>query len=201
MRLTYRDGRGRWCALVDGREVSGAIVERLAAYEETGLAPEEIEDVLHRFSQVLLETTNNRMSKTNYTLDAMLAEIEDARKEDCERYCELKQAQAEGRLGVLPCKVGDLLYEIDDDPKNGVIVCKVLWVDSYMGPAGHVEGNEQVNTHVCSVEVVDGHGKGSCYPLDRYDFGKTVFLSRKEAEAALEADVQGTSLREEGGAG
>lgn len=35
------------------------------------------------------------------------------------------------------------------------------------------------------VEVVEGHGKGSGYAFEAEDFGKSVFLTREEAEAAL----------------
>jgi len=54
MRLTYRNGRGEACALIDGREVKGRIVDRLAQYEETGLEPEEIKEILHAEAEAAL---------------------------------------------------------------------------------------------------------------------------------------------------
>lgn len=43
-RLTYFDG-GRWRLKIGDTEYSGAWVDRLAAYEDTGLEPEEIEQL------------------------------------------------------------------------------------------------------------------------------------------------------------
>lgn len=103
---------------------------------------------------------------------------------------ELAQAEKDGRLVVLPCKVGDLLYEVDL-PKYGVITCKVLHVGTYNGPVAHVEGNPMVSAVSVGVEVVEGHGKGSGYAFEAEDFGKTVFLTREEAEAALEKREEG----------
>ncbi len=40
-RLTYFDG-GKWRLKIGDKEYSGAWVDRLAAYEDTGLEPEEI---------------------------------------------------------------------------------------------------------------------------------------------------------------
>lgn len=111
-----------------------------------------------------------------------LAAYEDAMS--LERVQELAQAEKEGRLVVLPCKVGDFLYEVDI-PKYGVITCKVFEIHTYFGPLGHAKGNPMVSTAVVSVEVVDGHGKGSGYTFETPDFGENVFLTREEAEAAL----------------
>ena len=43
-RLTYFDG-GKWRLKIGDTEYSGAWVDRLAAYEDTGLEPEEIEQL------------------------------------------------------------------------------------------------------------------------------------------------------------
>ena len=94
-----------------------------------------------------------------------------------------EDAEEQGRLVILPCKVGDMLYEIDL-PEYGVIVCKVLYVDCYCGPFAHAPGGKIVSATSVGVEVVEGHGKGSSYAFEKDDFGKTVFLTREEAEAA-----------------
>lgn len=44
-RLTYFDG-GKWRLKIGDTEYSGEAVDRLAAYEETGLEPEQIRTVL-----------------------------------------------------------------------------------------------------------------------------------------------------------
>jgi len=89
-----------------------------------------------------------------------------------------EDAEEQGRLVVLPCNVGDKLYEIDMK-EYGVIVCEALWYtvgkNKYTG-----ETDWSVNVH-----VVEGHGKGSGYYFTPDDFGKIVFLTRTEAESAL----------------
>lgn len=133
--------------------------DRLAAYEDTGLEPEEI-----------------------YRERFLIAARKDPEK--LARLRELADADMDGRLVVLPCKVGDFLYEVDI-PKYGVITCKVSEIHTYFGPLGHAKGNPMVSTAAVSVEVVDGHGKGSGYTFETPDFGKNVFLTREEAEAEL----------------
>lgn len=111
-----------------------------------------------------------------------LAAYEDAMP--IERAQELARAETDRRLVVLPCKVGDLLYEVDL-PEYGVIACKVLYAGTYNGPMSHVPGGLMVSAVSVGVEVVAGHGKGSSYAFEAEDFGENVFLTREEAEAAL----------------
>ncbi len=76
---------------------------------------------------------------------------------------------------VPPCMVGDVLYEIDL-PEYGIITCKATKV---LYDSGEIV-----------VNVIDGHGKGSEYYFEFDDFGKTVFLSREEAEEALKGGAE-----------
>ena len=108
-RLTSKNG---WLYPMDSNQIK-AIYDRLAAYEEIELTPEEIENTFFRFSSLLCELTHNRMSKTNYTLKAMLSLIEEMREEDCEKYCDLKKADNDGRLAELPCNIRDKVYLIE----------------------------------------------------------------------------------------
>ena len=190
-RLTYLK-YGRPCVLVNGTEVFGPVAERLHAYEETGYEPCGVHDLSDRCAKMALERGQRQLE---VALDALSPE--DRHELDYDTYGPLHRkigtwmkAESEGRLLVLPCKVGDLLYEIDA-PEYGVIVCKVLWVDSYMGPEQHVEGNEQIFTHLCCVKVIDGHGKGSSYSFAPDEFGESVFLTREAAEAALKGAADG----------
>lgn len=120
---------------------------------------------------------------------ARLAAYEDAMP--LERARELAQAEKDGRLMVLPCKVGDMLYEVDL-PEYGVITCKVLHIDAYNGPMAYAPGGPMVSAISIGVEVVEGHGKGSSYAFETPDFGKLVFLTREEAEAALKKREEAT---------
>ena len=190
-RLTYLK-EGRPCVLVNGAEITGPVAERLHAYEETGYEPCDVHDLSDRLDRLLLERGQRQLE---VALDALSPEERHELEHDTYGPLHRKigtwiKADSEGRLLVLPCKVGDLLYEIDA-PEYGVIVCKVLWVDSYMGPEQHVEGNEQIFTHLCCVKVIDGHGKGSSYSFAPDEFGESVFLTREAAEAALKGAADG----------
>lgn len=83
---------------------------------------------------------------------------------------ELAQAEKDGRLIVWPCKVGDTVYEAN---KRG-------FVSTYKVISVHVSD--------CSVligwELIDGI-YSNLNGFEVSELGKTVFLIRKEAEAAL----------------
>ena len=94
-RLTYFDG-GKWRLKIGDTEYSGKAVDRLAAYEETGLEPEQIRTVLDDAAREFAE------------YDAMAPK---------ERLRELAQADREGRCVVLPAKPDQTIYQwrIGDD--------------------------------------------------------------------------------------
>ena len=101
-----------------------------------------------------------------------LAAIEDILGDDydLDRLKELVEADREGRCVVLPCKVGDKVYCIQDyfnDAKmrsEKKVKCRVVdFVQSFP------------DLFEC---------QGMIYKFE--DIGKTVFLTREEAEAALE---------------
>lgn len=149
---------------------------QLFRYEDTGLEPEEVSEYQHlcdsyveagldaEFVQFCIDATKNGLSMS--------------------RIRELANAEKDGRLAVLPCKVGDMLYEVDL-PEYGVITCKVLHIDAYNGPMAHAPGGPMVSAVSVGVEVVEGHGKGSSYAFETPDFGALVFHTREEAEAAM----------------
>ena len=160
-RLTYwcdnGHGGGKWFVAIDaeGREDYGPHVDRLAAYEETGLEPGEIE-------QLKGEAFGLRVDKQELEQYRALGPID--------RLRELKQADDGGRCVVLPCKPSEVtVYQLRSKK--------------------HARGVGISPRHVGSTSVWgNGHyalhhqGLDDC--LDR-DFGKTWFLSREEAEAAL----------------
>jgi hypothetical protein len=102
--------------------------------------------------------------------------IENIPIDDLEKMC---QAWKEGRCVVLPCKVGDTVYWVC---KGRIIPCRV-------------EGLKKEN----GAEFIKAHGdlyeEGRSFHLndwvsDREDMGKTVFLTRAEAEACTEGGRQ-----------
>lgn len=77
--------------------------QRLSAYENTGMEPEEIERVLDAYGRGL-------------TLRSDIAQkIELVKDIPVDRLRELAQADKDGRCVVLPCKVGDTIYQIGTD--------------------------------------------------------------------------------------
>lgn len=70
-----------------------AVCERLAAYEDTGLTPEEI--------------------KAPFTEDAMINLAAQALGVEADRLRELAEADKDGRCVMLPCKVGDTVYFVN----------------------------------------------------------------------------------------
>lgn len=136
-----------------------AICKRLAAYEDTGREPEEI-DMDHEAAETLRQL---------------------CRGCDLDRLEELVEADKGGRLVVLPVKpvltpiISSVLYIIED----GVIYEDAL----YEAVVGMSEsGKVNVVYTTLSDQII----------FEQADIGKTVFLTREEAEKALEA------MREEG---
>lgn len=110
-RYTYFDG-GKWRMRVGDAEYSGKETERLAAYEDTGLEPEEIRDSIGGISPICVQCDGK-------TSDGVVTEKcgypDDITKclEQSKHLCELAQAEKEGRLVVLQ----DVKYTDSDGEK------------------------------------------------------------------------------------
>lgn len=142
------------------RQIIRQLYSALAAYEGTGLAPESVEAL-----------KLSMMGKT-------IAEIKEFNGLPVDRLRELAEADRAGRLVVLPCKVGEKLWVIgrDNVPREMALEApdiRTVCTD---------EDNFCMST--CNRKP-----DGFCaYRLrnDGADVGKTVFLTREEAEKALE---------------
>ena len=141
-----------------------AIYDRLAAYEDTGLEPEEIKRIYQEWSHYL-----NFAGERN-AIEGAIEDIYDGGNIDYNRLRELAQADREGRVVVLPCKVGDTLYDIYEAMGNGTGEIRELKVTDI-----HIHLDKR------SKEWLIAGG----YYFSLSDFGKTVFLTREDAEAAL----------------
>ena len=102
-----------------------------------------------------------------------LAAIEDILGDDYDlgRLKELLQADRDGRCVVLPCKIGDTVYDI----QMGKITEKTIISIPFLL-------SKSVN-HLCLHAI---NNRDALTTIETEDLGKTVFLTRKEAEAALE---------------
>lgn len=122
------------------------LIERLAAYEGTGLTPEEI--------------------KAPFTEDTMIKLAAQALGVETSRLRGLAEADKDGRVVVLPCKVGDGLWTFCSHPVEQVYSFTVTDIST-------LNGRTLLNTSRCGV-------------MDARDVGKTVFLTREEAKKALQ---------------
>ena len=144
-RLTYfKDGY--WRVNFSGVQYQADFVDRLAAYEDIGLTPEEI--------------------KAPFTDDTMINLAAQALGVEADRLRELAEADKDGRVVLLPCKVGDTVWRIIRDGEPHITRDEVR--DMYFAD----------DMTLC-VELVGGRVTFT------EKFGKTVFLSREEAEKAL----------------
>ena len=141
-------------------EVKVEIRERLAAYEDTGLEPEEVlpKDKADEIALKLMRLADLE-SLCNYT-----------------RLRELAEADKDGRLVVLPCKVGQRVFALLDTDKH-ISECEVKQIG--MGNKIGFIGLEPIGA------------RGREYGVALNGFGKTVFLTREEADKALEAKKDG----------
>lgn len=137
-RLTYRDKDGFPMMKKRGGFKQGG-VERLAAYEDTGLTPE-------RCAEFARADAEGR-----YIV------MRDAEQAGVARLRELAEADKDGRLVVLPCEVGTATYYI----------------------------HYPIAVYPDESEPEIKRGIFTLCDLDRV--GHSVFLTREEAEKALEA--------------
>jgi hypothetical protein len=98
--------------------------------------------------------------------------MRDAEQEGVARLRELAEADRAGRLVVLPCKVGQRVFTLLDTDKH-ISECEVKQIGL---------GNE---IGFVGIEPIGARGRE--YGVSIKGFGKTVFLTREAAEAALEA--------------
>ena len=159
-RLTYFDC-GKWRLKIGDTEYSGKAVDRLAAYEDTCLEPEE----------VLPKEYAGEIMKS------MILLKEYQKLGPIDRLRELAEADRDGRCVVLPVKLHDKLYYVD---KEQVRETEVESIHNW------TSGRWKLSTHT---DRQSTHWIG--YEIDFNGIGKTVFLTRAEAEAALRREQDG----------
>ena len=116
------------------------LVERLAAYEDTGMTPERCAE----FAQADAEG--------RYIV------MRDAEQDGVARLRELAKADKDGRLVVLPCKVGDGLWTFCSHPVEQVYSFTVTDIST-------LNGRTMLNTSRCG--VIDARDVGKTVFLNR----------------------------------
>lgn len=99
--------------------------------------------------------------------------MRDAEQEGVARLRELAEADRDGRVVVLPCKVGQRVFALLDTDKH-ISECEVKQIG--MGNKIGFIGLEPIGA------------RGREYGISLNGFGKTVFRTREEAEKALEVN-------------
>lgn len=128
-------------------------VEQLADYEDTGLTPEEF----HAYWVFLEDMIGEQ--KASEALD---------------RFRQLVKADKDGRLVVLPCKVGDTVWITGSVRRLYSEKVRTFFCGDPSYSRGMADnGVKMIRTTGCDIPI--------------HEFGKTVFLTREEAEKALEA--------------
>ena len=128
---------------------------RLAAYEDTHMMPSDVTSM--RMDMAIIAALFNGI--------------------DVDRMKELAEADKDGRLVALPCKVGDTVYYWDG--------CQII--DYKVENFSVFDGNEWL---MYGVHREKGNGIisfGREFWAHEFYYCKTVFLTREEAEKALEA--------------
>ena len=93
------------------------------------------------------------------------------------RIRDLAEADRDGRLVVPPCKAGDTVYEVTSRKTISEYRVKAIRVELF---CTFIEW-----------DIVAGFVDKSIFGVPVNEIGKTVFLTRKEAEKALEAKKDG----------
>lgn len=158
LRCNFRHTDNGNCTAVGGfcTAVPAAYCPLLRQYLDTGLTPEEVLPK-DKADEIALKLMR-------------LADLESL----CNytRLRELAEADKDGRVEVLPCKAGDRLYEVTGRKTISVYKVRAIRVELF---GLFIEW-----------DIIEGFVWQSLSGINAGEIGKTVFLTREEAEKALE---------------
>lgn len=154
LRCDFRHKDNGNCTAVGGfcTAVTAAHCPMLREYLDTGLGPDEVTALQKDWSDLC-------------TIVGECGGID--------RMRELAEADRDGRLVVLPCKVGDRLYEVTGRKTISVYKVRAIRVELF---GLFIEW-----------DIVEGFVWQSLSGINAGEIGKTVFLTREEVEKVLEA--------------
>lgn len=136
----YDEQSGHYC---------GPAIDRLAAYEGTGLTPEQVSAAKTIIGAILTGDTGK-----------------------VKRIRELAEADKEGRVVVLPCKIGNVLFR-PLSWRNIVEKCTVSLLTQKADKSWKIR--------------LTSENFRTTFEITINDIGKTVFLTSEDAEKELEA--------------
>lgn len=182
-RLTYFDG-GKWRLKIGDTEYSGEVADRLSAYDDTGLEPEEVEQIKRAAVYMMFEDVAHFVRYT-------LGNFDELQKYkalgDYNRLRELKQADDEGRCVVPPCKVGQ---KVKVDVRTWGNVWNYKTVENGKFLIGEIVAITKTKKQTL-VKIRVEHNVSWKRPTRRYPasaIGKTVFFTRGEAALRRERE-------------
>lgn len=151
MRCKYRHEDNGNCTAVGGfcTAVTAAHCPLLREYLDTGLTPGQVVNAKNIIELAFADDTSK-----------------------AERIRKLMAADDEGRVVALPCKVGDMLYEVTGRKTISVYKVKAIRVELF--------------SLFIEWDIVEGFVWQYLNGINANEIGKTVFLSREEAEKALQ---------------
>lgn len=166
LRCHFRHEDNGNCTAVGGfcTAVPAAYCPLLCQYLDSGMTPEETK----RMSNILMDVGVDYNCSWEYVKNWLLDD----------RLRELAEADKAGRLVVLPCKVGDTVW-VTRNPWTGKLLKKPL--DAYVNGMKMYSHGLYVNL------LFDTRKINGTRDYEINHIGKTVFLTREEADKALEA--------------
>ena len=170
--------------------VRGKAIDKLAAYEDTGLEPEEIiklDNEIEKLYEKLYEklsyyqTAGNSKNRITRTWKGHQAESwEDYSMRCVQKLTALEDLEEQGLLIKLPCKVGDSIYFITQELDIVKGSCRKV-IDEYI--VTEIRGNKYNPLWFMA-------SSERCIHRDFHptEIGKKVFLTREEAEIKLKEE-------------
>ncbi len=152
---------------VDSRWLIRNLVKDICGEDFKDLSDEEVDDYMDSMLSVEIDSTIGLLALFYRNLWAM-ADLREKLK-----YYE--DAEEQGLLLRLPCKMGDTLYRVNKGAKEPVIMMRVIQL--------YIKQIHKDRT-VMRIDAINDADMGeSCYlPCD---IGERIFLTREEAEAKL----------------
>jgi len=150
---------------------------KLKAYEDTGLKPEDVIDLMGSLGNALGIMADYHLIGGNGSIG------------DIDHIHGLLKAEKDERLVVLPCKLGTRIYKVQNECSRDICRCERCLVGyGYETQCAYWDDKRHTCTNSISLkkngvyyEIVSRR-----FSLDMvYNFGKTIFLAREEAEKTL----------------